>query len=358
MGENPTMSTPDGGTKPAPTSTIVLVPREAFAGTVASVTNVCGHRENGARMLVVDAGSPPRVQHELERLAELHDFDLLRVGRYLTPNQARNLAMRHVTTALAVFIDNDVQVTPGWLVALERCAVETGAAVVAPTIVTAERGCSVVHHMGGRARVTDQDGARILENFQRRQGRTPTEVATLTRSTTEEAEFHCMLVDCGWFRKVGGLDEELLSLFEHTDFCMHVREAGGSVWFEPEAVVSYGRPRFIDRRDRAFYVLRWSECWNAWSRDRFQSVWRLDTDPYRGVANWADTRRRYAYRPFTTPFNRIGRFGRPVVDLVDRVVQRRVVASWERSLHREAVPRFSHVASWRHERAPERPSSA
>ncbi len=87
---------------------------------------------------------------------------------------------------------------------------------------------------------------------------------------------------------------------------MHVREAGGSVWFEPEAVVSYGRPRFIDRRDRAFYVLRWSECWNARSRDRFQSVWRLDTDPYRGVANWANTRRRYAYRPFTTPFNRIG----------------------------------------------------
>jgi hypothetical protein len=188
-------------------------------------------------------------------------------------------------------------------------------------------------------------------------GGTSAEIGTLTRSVTEEAEFHCVMVDCGWFRKVGGLDEELLSLFEHTDFCMHVREAGGSVWFEPEAVVSYGRPRFIARRDRSFYVLRWSECWNARSRDRFQSVWRLDTDPYQGVANWAETRRRYAYRPYTTPFNRLGRFDRPVVDLVDRVVQRRVVASWERSRHRDVVPRFSHVAGRRHGESREGPST-
>jgi len=75
-------------------------------------------------------------------------------------------------------------------------------------------------------------------------------------------------------------DPELLSLFEHTDFAMRIREAGGSVWREPRALVSYGRPRFIKQRDRAYYTLRWSERWNLASRDRFRTVWRLDNDPY------------------------------------------------------------------------------
>jgi hypothetical protein len=344
------MIAPLGGEPPESsrdeTATVVMVPRDTFAGTAASVANICQHRENRARMLIVDAGSPRRVRREVEQLAKLYDCALLRVDRYLTPNQARNLAMQHVTTGFAIFIDNDVHVSNGWLGALLRCAAETGAAVVAPTTITAERGRSVVHQMGGQAHVAERDGVRTLQNAHWHMGEAPDEVAAATRVLTEEAEFHCMLVDCSWFRNVGGLDEGLFSLFEHTDFCMRIRAAGGSVWFEPDSVVSYGRPRFVANRDRDFYVLRWSEQWNARSRDRFQSVWRLDTDPYRDTANWAKRRRRYAYRPFTTPLDRLGRFGRPAVDLLDRFAQWRVVAAWEQSLGKELTPRFTHLASW------------
>jgi hypothetical protein len=200
--------------------------------------------------------------------------------------------------------------------------------------------------MGGEAHVTVDDGRRSLRNSHLHQGDAVEHRAQATRRTTEEAEFHSVLVDTAWLQRFGGLDADLLSLYEHTDLCMRIREAGGSVWFEPHAVVSYGRSRFIDRRDRAYYVLRWSEAWNERSSERFQASWQLDTDPYPGVANWTTTRRRYAYRPFTTPMNRMGRLGRPVVDLVDRLAQRRVVAGWERS-RREAGPaRFSHLASW------------
>jgi GT2 family glycosyltransferase len=194
--------------------------------------------------------------------------------------------------------------------------------------------------------VAQHDGVRVLRNSHLHQGDAVERRDQATRRATEEAEFHSVLVATAWLERFGGLDPDLLSLYEHTDLCMRVRDAGGSVWFEPEAVVSYGRSRFVDRRDRAYYVLRWSEVWNERSSERFRASWHLDADPYPGVANWTTTRRRYAYRPFTTPMNRIGRFGRPVVDLVDRFAQRRVIASWERSL-RDAIPaRFSHQASW------------
>jgi Glycosyl transferase family 2 len=331
-----------------PLSTIIMVPREAFASTPESVTNVCQHAENGARMLVVDAGAPRPLQRRLEALAALHDFALLRIDRYLTPNQARNLAMQHVTTPYAIFVDNDVRVSSGWLEAMERCAAETGAAVVTPMTITVELGRSVVHQMGGDAHITERDGRRTLQNSHLHQGDAPEDHASTTRRATEESEFHCALVDTSWLHKLGGLDEELYSLFEHTDLCMHIRAAGGSVWFEPTSIVSYGRPRFIDRHDRRYYVLRWCEDWNARSGKRFQSVWHLDVDPALEAANWAKTRRRYAYRPFTTPFNRLGRVGRPVVDLVDRVAQRRAVGAWQRSLREESEPWFAHLASWQH----------
>ena len=122
--------------------------------------------------------------------------------------------------------------------------------------------------------------------------------------------------------------------------------AGGVVWTEPASVISYGRPRFIDRHDRRFYVLRWSNHWNARSARRLEDTWRLDVDPYGIASRWAIERRRYAYRPLTTPFNRMGRIGRPVVDLVDRVAQHYAVASWNRSLRVQCDPRFVHTASW------------
>jgi GT2 family glycosyltransferase len=345
------MITPPAGDpagSPDPRTTIIMVPREGFATGPASVRDVCEHRANGARLVVVDGGSPPDVREQLETLARNHDFALVRTDRYLAPNQARNLGMQHVSTPYAVFVDNNVRVSRGWLDALERCAHETSAGVVAPTTITVELGSTAVHQMGGEAHIEGhiEHGARTLRNSHSHQGEPVGTGAQESRQQTEEAEFHCVLVDCTWLRKIGGLDEELLSLFEHTDLCMQIRDAGGTVWFEPESVVSYGRTKFIDHRDREYYVLRWSEEWNARSGARFQSVWQLDTDPSLGVARWANTRRRYAYRPFTTPFNRLGRLGAPVVDLVDHYAQRRAIAAWERSRREESEPRITHAASW------------
>jgi hypothetical protein len=311
----------------------------------AALTEICRDRHD-ARVLVVDAGSPRRVSSALQRLAAAHDVAVLRVDRYLSPNEARNLAMRYVTTPLAAFVDTDARVAPGWLAALERCVEETGAAVVAPLTVQAEHGRSYVHQMGGDAHTEEVDGRRVLRSSRWHGDERPDDVRSEVRTPTEEAEFHCMIVDCAWFRRVGGLDEELLSLYEHTDFCMRVREAGGAIWFEPRAVASFGRPPLLRRGDRAYSVLRWSEHWNERSRDRFVAAWQLGGDPYQGIRDWARQRRRYAYRPYTTPFNRLGRVGRPVVDLVDELAQRRVLRHWRRSLDEAAPPHFTHLASW------------
>ncbi len=55
-------------------------------------------------------------------------------------------------------------------------------------------------------------------------------------------EFNCMLVRRTMFERVGPLDERLRTANEHSDFSMQVRDAGGTLVFEPAAEVNYLLP--------------------------------------------------------------------------------------------------------------------
>src|SRR5690349_7956376 len=109
----------------SPRSTIVVVPRERFAFAADSLESVIATAGTPHRLIYVDAGSPPAVAWKLADAARRHDFTLVRTDCYLTPNQARNVALPMLTTKYVAFVDNDVVGTPGWLAALEDCAEET-----------------------------------------------------------------------------------------------------------------------------------------------------------------------------------------------------------------------------------------
>jgi GT2 family glycosyltransferase len=89
-----------------------------------------------------------------------------------------------------------------------------------------------------------------------------------------------MLVRTEVFKRFGILDEELLSLREHHDLCLTIQEAGGSIYFEPNAVVSYVAPKSITWSDLPYFMLRWSETWNLASIQHFYEKWNLDMDNY------------------------------------------------------------------------------
>jgi hypothetical protein len=69
------------------------------------------------------------------------------------------------------------------------------------------------------------------------------------------------------------LDEGLLSVHEHIDFCLAVRNAGGSVYLEPKAVTTYVPPPPCKWWDLPFFMLRWSEEWNLATARHFNEKW-------------------------------------------------------------------------------------
>lgn len=298
-------------TQEKPQVTIVVVPRERFSYTQASLESIYQHTEIPFKLVYVDGNSPTKVKTYLETQAQAKEFKLVRINRYLPPNHARNIGLSHVDTKYFVFMDNDVIVSPGWLKALYNCAEETEAIVVGPLMCQDEPVHKTIHFAGGESRIiTDIKGKRHIREKMYKQGQQVVDVLpSLQRTETELAEFHCVLVRREIFDRIGNLDPKMLCTKEHLDFCMTVREAGGKVYFEPEAIVTYVQGLALELSDIHFYMLRWSDAWTISSLEHFRQKWQLTEDSYFRVKykKLGSRRKRSIIKPLARKLKKLGK---------------------------------------------------
>jgi GT2 family glycosyltransferase len=265
-----------------PIVTIVIVPRERFSCTQESLESIYEHTDFPFKLVYVDGNSPHKIRCYLETQAQDKQFQLIRTNYYLSPNHARNIGLSQVKTKYVVFVDNDVVVSPGWLKALVTCAEETKATVVGPLMCEKKPLHQRVHFAGGESHiVTDIKGRRHLREKMYKQGQNVADVRPdVKRTQTELAEFHCVLVRTEIFQQIGMLDEAMLNTKEHLDFCMTVIQAGGTVYFEPDCIVTYVPGPPLQWTDIPFYMLRWSDGWTLDSLQHIRAKWDLAEDGY------------------------------------------------------------------------------
>ena len=308
-----------------PRTTVCVVPRERFTYAVASLRSILAATPLQTRLIYVDGGSPDPVRRELARLAAEHDFTLVRTDHYLTPNEARNLGLRHVRTEYALFVDNDVFVNDGWVAGLEGAADAHGATAVAPLygIASGSIDSARVHHAGGYNRIVDVDGRREHDTTRYvPEDADPAAVLPgLVTRESEQVEFHCFLVRTDALVDLGGFDENLMAVHEHLDFSMRLRERGGTIWLEPSVFVTYlvGSPVWSDR---SYQLLRWSQGWTEASIRRFAAVWDLEREAFDADAlhRFTVSTRAKSYRPYRSVMGRLslprGRMSRSIPDRV------------------------------------------
>jgi GT2 family glycosyltransferase len=278
-------------------ATVAFVPREVFSTTERSLETLYERTREPFELVCVDGHSPPAVRDYLDRAARERQFTLIRTDGYVTPNQARNLAVQRVATPYVVFVDNDVLVTEGWLGALCDCADATGAWVVGPLYFEFLPEGRRLHMFGGECRITTNDaGQRVYYERHHHAHELRTDVAEpLVRRRTELIEFHTVLVSMQAFRALGPLDEGLLCNAEHGDLCLRVMHAGHEIWLEPSAQITYAPPKRLAAEDEAFFLLRWSEAWASATHRRIDDKWNL-TPGNRETARacrWVADHRRY-----------------------------------------------------------------
>lgn len=280
-----------------PRATVAFVPREVFSTTQRSLETLYQRTREPFELVCVDGNSPPAVRDFLEREARARQFTLVRTSGYVTPNQARNLAARHVRTPYVVFVDNDVLVTEGWLDALVDCAEQTGAWVVGPLYFEFLPEGRRLHMYGGECKITtNAAGERVYFERHHHAHELRGDVAEpLIRKQTELIEFHTVLVDMQAFRELGPLDEGLLCNAEHGDLCLRVMNAGHTIWLEPSSQITYAPPKRLEAEDEAFFLLRWSEAWAAATHRRIDAKWNLSSGNRETgrACRWVADHRRY-----------------------------------------------------------------
>src|SRR5262249_3825812 len=174
--------------------TLGIGPRERFSVSARSLENIFEHTTYPFKLVYVSGGTTNRFKSHLENESRRKDFQFIHTDRYLSPNQARNLALRHVKSKYVVFVENDVLVTPGWLEALVGCAEETGAWVVGPLYLLGELELRVIHMAGGTLNIMEHQGKRVLHDEHRFVDTPISELtAPLERGPCDYVEFHCML---------------------------------------------------------------------------------------------------------------------------------------------------------------------
>jgi len=264
----------------APKVTVAVVPRERFGVASACLDRLLAVTSEPHALIYVDGNSPRWVRRRIESRAREHRFTVLRSDRYLSPNQARNLALARTRTPYVVFIDNDVVVQAGWLEALVACADETQASFVSPLIGWGSAERPLVHAVGGEASIViEGDRRRLRETFGWRMDQPVSEIRSgLQRQRCTNAEFHCILVRTDVARAVGGFDPALRGAMEHVDFSLLTANEAGGGWFEPGSEVVYLRHAGWIGALHPYFWLRWSRAWLEPSISHFMAKWGLSRD--------------------------------------------------------------------------------
>ena len=331
-----------------PASTVIVVPREAHTTWPRMLETLIANTDHPYRLVVIDGGSPSKVSRAIEQLAVRHDFTLVRSDALLFSNEARNLGMHHVAPEFAVFVDNDTLVAPGWLVRLEACARETGAPLVAPTVLAGGPGAWEIHAGGGDAHIEGDGATRRFVEHNALLHRPPSDLDGRAREPSEFVELHCLLARVDVLRKVGPFDEGYLAGREHSDLVLRVAEHGGMPVLEPAVTVRYASRKHLTLHDYSFYLPRWSDEWARASFAHFNERWELrDTT----IDDWflrGTLARRLHDRYRTRTGLRLWswRVVRRARRAVDRVATPAALEAGKRSRERCGPARVTHRATW------------
>src|SRR3954468_17362616 len=216
----------------APPASICFPTRNRRDYLAAALASVAPQADPvGAEIVVVEDG-PHDPQTAV--LAEQHRAKYVALGTPRGINVARNAAVDHSTGELVCFLDDDVEVWPGWLDAL--------------------LAASGYEALGGPIRPR-LEGSRL-----RACGREPLPVTALDLGPEDrEAEFVWganMAIRRDAFERIGRFDERLAGAGDEEDWQRRLRAAGGRIGYIAKAGVDHrrsGRDARLPALTRAAY---------------------------------------------------------------------------------------------------------
>ena len=190
-------------------------------------------------VIIIDNASFDNTHNSLLKISSFFPLKILCNPANFGFAAACNQGARISNSKYIVFLNNDTEVTTGWIQSLIRCASSdfkvgiVGCKLLYPDYTVQHAGVVFsqynVHH--------------IYRNFH------PNHPAVNKYRQFQAVTAACMLVSRKLFIQMGGFDESFINGFEDLDFCFRVRSQGLKVMYNPESVVIHHESKTPGRHD-------------------------------------------------------------------------------------------------------------
>lgn len=264
-----------------PSITIVVSFRERWRFTPFTIETIIKNTRGKYGLWLLDAGIPDQVRHLLRPFIDAGDLELIEVGHETQPNDARAQIVSKLSSTFAVFIDNDVIVSPGWLDSMVACAEETGAGIVCPLYLWGEGAESDTIHMAGGdlTLVPDGGGLRMTERHRHLMQKLSGLEDRLRREMCDFGEYHCLLMSRAVYSSEGVFDSIVVTVHEHIHASLKAKQHGYATWFEPQAQVNYLAFAPWKAGELCDFRRRWDFTIAERSLAGFAQQWGVNDDP-------------------------------------------------------------------------------
>jgi len=260
-----------------PRVTLFMTVRERYGLTLASIQNVLAHTTIPHRFVFAHGDLPRWIDDGVAELERAGHLERRRFPGMPWPQELRKALAAEIDTEYVAFIDNDINVSPGWIERLLECADQTGAGAVGPLYLWGDgSGPPKVHMAGGRLRETKVDGGTILEEEHAHLDQDPRGL-NFTRQPCDTLEFHCMLMPAA-IAKEAMFDERIACVHDHIDVALTLRSRGKPIYLEPAAQVTYLAYSAANLEDIALLRHRWDLAAMESSIAAFGAKWNVVTD--------------------------------------------------------------------------------
>jgi hypothetical protein len=265
-----------------PIATVGFVAREKFNLAGQALAALIDHATIPFNLIIVDGNIPPRYRAEMDRVLASNpgiNARIIRIGRYLQPNESKNIVVRESTDEYIALVENDSFVPPRWLPdLLDACFEYPDGCMVFPEMFEGPVENGVPHvdpGIGGIRRWT-QDGRIVREIFHDES--VHTRYLDPRRQVVGASEAHVFLFPRAVSDRIGGLDERLTTR-EHCDLSLRLHEAGVPMVLDGNVRASFYPAPPIHRDELPFFRLVWNVRAAAETTDYLLRKWNLVSLP-------------------------------------------------------------------------------
>jgi len=243
---------------PYPHVTVVLIARERFSRTVRTIRSLYEHTTIPFTLVWVDVDYPERYRQEVEAALAVRDnVRIIRFDRYVNACTQRNAGARATTDPYLCLLENDNDLSPGWLEAMIDACERLDAGVCSPLLLEGWRPFPFIHHdpAVGHIRTWQENGITVRafdpdHTIQERLQWTAPRIV-------DTSENHVLLFRRAAFERMGGFDERVFTR-QLCDMCMALHAAGIRIALAPKAIVKHYAPPPFATDEFPYFKFIWN----------------------------------------------------------------------------------------------------